>query len=63
MHLRRYVMAETPLKVMGLSGSIGRASKNGMLVDLALSKAESKGADVFFCDLHEKPLTLVVDEG
>tara|TARA_B100000212_G_scaffold209236_1_gene157958 strand:- start:808 stop:1410 length:603 start_codon:yes stop_codon:yes gene_type:complete len=63
MHLRRYVMAETPLKVMGLSGSIGRSSKNGMLVDLALSKAESKGADVFFWDLQEKPLPLVGDEG
>ena len=32
-------MAETPLKVMGLSGSIGRTSKNGMLVDLALRKS------------------------
>tara|TARA_Y100001980_G_C14389086_1_gene188765 strand:+ start:100 stop:702 length:603 start_codon:yes stop_codon:yes gene_type:complete len=63
MHLRRYVMAETPLKVMGLSGSIGRASKNGMLVDLALSKAESKGAEVFFWDLQEKPLPLVGEEG
>ena len=63
MHLRRYVMAETPLKVMGLSGSIGRASKNGMLVDLALSKAVSKGADVFFWDLQEKPLPLVGEEG
>tara|TARA_B100000575_G_scaffold271205_1_gene252320 strand:+ start:1724 stop:2326 length:603 start_codon:yes stop_codon:yes gene_type:complete len=63
MHLRRYVMAETPLKVMGLSGSLGRASKNGMLVDLALSKAESKGAEVFFWDLQEKPLPLVGEEG
>ena len=47
-------MADEPLKVMGLSGSIGRQSKNGMLVDLALQKAEKLGAEVHFWDLQEK---------
>ena len=56
-------MAETPLKVMGLSGSIGRTSKNGMLVDLALSKAEALGAEVHFWDLESKPLPLVGEDG
>ena len=46
-------MADTPLKVMGLSGSIGRQSKNGMLVDLALRKAQENGAEVHFWDLEE----------
>ena len=56
-------MAETPLKVMGLSGSIGRTSKNGMLVDLALQKAEALGAEVHFWDLESKPLPLVGEDG
>ena len=56
-------MAETPLKVMGLSGSIGRTSKNGMLVDLALRKAEALGAEVHFWDLESKPLPLVGEDG
>ena len=56
-------MADTPLKVMGLSGSIGRQSKNGMLVDLALRKAQENGAEVYFWDLEEKPLPLVGEEG
>ena len=47
-------MTDTPLKVLGLSGSIGRSSKNGMLVDLALNKAELLGADVHFWDLEKK---------
>ena len=46
-------MADTPLKVMGLSGSIGRQSKNGMLVDLALRKAQENGAEVHFWDLED----------
>ena len=56
-------MADTPLKVMGLSGSIGRQSKNGMLVDLALRKAQENGAEVHFWDLEEKPLPLVGEKG
>ena len=56
-------MAETPLKVLGLSGSIGRTSKNGMLVDLALRKAEALGAEVHFWDLESKPLPLVGEDG
>ena len=56
-------MADEPLKVMGLSGSIGRQSKNGMLVDLALQKAEKLGAEVHFWDLQEKPLPLVGEDG
>ena len=56
-------MADYALKVMGLSGSIGRNSKNGMLVDLALSKATDLGADVYFWDLQEKPLPLVGVDG
>ena len=57
------VMADAPLKIMGLSGSIGRQSKNGMLVDLALHKALEMGADVYFWDLQEKPLPLVGEDG
>ena len=56
-------MADAPLKIMGLSGSIGRLSKNGMLVDLALHKAHEMGADVYFWDLEEKPLPLVGEDG
>ena len=56
-------MTDTPLKVLGLSGSIGRSSKNGMLVDLALNKAELLGADVHFWDLEKKPLPLVGEDG
>ena len=48
---------------MGLSGSIGRTSKNGMLVDLALRKAEALGAEVHFWDLESKPLPLVGEDG
>ena len=56
-------MADAPLKIMGLSGSIGRQSKNGMLVDLALNKAAEMGAETHFWDLQEKPLPLVGEEG
>lgn len=53
-------MAETPLRIMGLSGSYGKSSKNGMLVDLALRKAESLGAEIIFWDLTEQPLPLEI---
>jgi len=56
-------MAETPLRIMGLSGSYGISSKNGMLVDLALRKAEALGAEIIFWDLTEHPLPLVGAEG
>ena len=56
-------MAETPLRIMGLSGSYGISSKNGMLVDLALRKAEALGAEIMFWDLTEHPLPLVGAEG
>ena len=56
-------MAETRLRIMGLSGSYGKSSKNGMLVDLALKKAENLGAEVIFWDLNEQPLPLVGADG
>ena len=56
-------MEETPLRIMGLSGSYGKSSKNGMLVDLALKKAAELGADVVYWDLTEEPLPLVGAEG
>ena len=56
-------MADAPLKVMGLSGSIGRQSKNGMLVDLAPRKAEKLSAYSYLWDLQEKPLPLVGEDG
>ena len=56
-------MAETPLRIMGLSGSYGQASKNSMLVDLALRKAKELGVEISFWDLTEQPLPLVGAEG
>lgn len=57
-------MAEgTTVKILGLSGSYGLSSKNGMLVQLALAEAKSAGADVQIWDLVEKPLPLVGEEG
>ena len=56
-------MAETPLRIMGLSGSYGKSTKNGMLVDLALKKAKELGAEISFWDLTEQPLPLVGAEG
>ena len=56
-------MTEQPLRILGLSGSIGRESKNSRLVLLALEKAEELGAEIEFWDLVEKPLPLVGEEG
>ena len=56
-------MTEQPLRILGLSGSIGRESKNSRLVLLALEKAEEMGAEIEFWDLVEKPLPLVGEEG
>ena len=58
------IMAEgASVKILGLSGSYGLSSKNGMLVQLALAEAKSAGADVQIWDLVEKPLPLVGEEG
>ena len=56
-------MAEQALRVLGLSGSIGKESKNSRLVILALDKAKELGAEIEFWDLAEKPLPLVGEEG
>ena len=56
-------MEGKPLRIMGLSGSYGKSSKNGMLVELALKKAADLGAEVLFWDLTEEPLPLVGAEG
>ena len=55
-------MADTPLKIMGLSGSIGRQSKNGMLVDLALKKLQ-RWEQKLILGFAGKPLPLVGEEG
>ena len=49
-------MAGTPLKILGLSGSIGRQSKNGMLVDLALNKAGRVGSRNSFLGFAEETI-------
>ena len=57
-------MSETQqVKILGLSGSYGLTSKNGLLVQLALEDAKSFGAEVCIWDLVEKPLPLVGSEG
>ena len=54
---------ESSIKILGLSGSYGRTSKNGLLVDKALEYAKKEGAQIHFWDLVEKPLPLVGEEG
>lgn len=56
-------MGDDSIKILGLSGEYRSTSKSGMLVNAALSIAESKGAEVVFWDLAEKPLPLVGEEG
>ena len=51
------------VKILGLSGSYGLTSKNGLLVQLALEDIQSFGAEVYIWDLVEKPLPLVGSEG
>ncbi|MDP6194624.1 MAG: NADPH-dependent FMN reductase [Candidatus Poseidonia sp.] len=56
-------MGDESIKILGLSGEYRSTSKSGMLVNAALTIAESKGAEVVFWDLAEKPLPLVGEEG
>jgi len=51
------------IKILGLSGSYGLTSKNGLLLQLALADAKSCGAEIHIWDLVEKPLPLVGAEG
>ena len=52
-------MSYNGLKVLGLAGEYRNTSKSGMLVSEALKIAESKGAEIVFWDLNEKPLPFV----
>ena len=56
-------MTQTPLRILGLSGEYRPTSKSGMMVNLALSYAELKGAEVLFWDCAEKPLPFVGEDG
>ncbi|MBQ70961.1 MAG: NADPH-dependent FMN reductase [Euryarchaeota archaeon] len=56
-------MSYSGIKVLGLAGEYRSTSKSGMLVNEALKVAESKGAEVIFWDLNDKPLPLVGEDG
>lgn len=56
-------MTQTPLRILGLSGEYRTTSKSGMLVNLALAYAESKGAEILFWDCAENPLPFVGEDG
>ena len=57
-------MPEKPtVKILGMSGSYGLTSKNGLLLQLALSEAEVAGAEIHIWDVADKPLPLVGTEG
>ena len=56
-------MSATPVKILGLSGSYGLTSKNGLLLSAALDECKKQGAEVHIWDLVEKPLPLVGAEG
>ena len=56
-------MSATPVKILGLSGSYGLTSKNGLLLTVALDECKALGAEVHVWDLVEKPLPLVGAEG
>ena len=56
-------MSATPIKILGLSGSYGLTSKNGLLLSAALDECKKQGAEVHIWDLVEKPLPLVGAEG
>lgn len=56
-------MTQTPLRILGLSGEYRSTSKSGMMVNLSLSYAESKGAEIIFWDCAEKPLPFVGEDG
>jgi len=56
-------MSATPVKILGLSGSYGLTSKNGLLLSAALDECKKLGAEIHIWDLVEKPLPLVGAEG
>jgi len=56
-------MTQTQLRILGLSGEYRTTSKSGMMVNLALSYAESKGAEIIFWDCAVKPLPFVGEDG
>ncbi|HJM55029.1 MAG TPA: NADPH-dependent FMN reductase [Poseidonia sp.] len=56
-------MSYNGVKVLGLAGEYRSTSKSGMLVNEALRIAQSKGAEVVFWDLNEKPLPFVGEDG
>ena len=51
------------IKVLGLSGEYRSTSKSGLLVNEALAVAKSKGAEIIFWDLNDKPLPFVGEDG
>ncbi len=56
-------MSDEPVRILGISGSYGLTSKNGLLLDLALKACEGEGAIVEIWDHVENPLPLVGEEG
>ncbi len=56
-------MSDTPVKILGLAGSYGLDSKNGLLLSTAMDYCQKHGAEVHIWDHVEKPLPLVGAEG
>lgn len=56
-------MSNDSVRILGISGSYGLTSKNGLLLDLTLKACESQGASVEIWDHVENPLPLVGEEG
>ena len=56
-------MSTSNMRILGLSGEYRPTSKSGMMVNLALDYARSKGAEVIFWDCNEKPLPFVGEDG
>ena len=56
-------MSDTPLRILGIAGSYGATSKNGLLLSKALASCTALGAETQFWDHVDKPLPLVGAEG
>ena len=56
-------MSDTPVKILGLAGSYGLDSKNGLLLSIAMDYCQEHGAEIHIWDHVEKPLPLVGAEG
>ena len=56
-------MSAQPLHILGISGSYGKSSKNGLLLEQALAAVAESGAVVHNWDHVKRPLPLVGAEG